>query len=57
MIGHTKKGIVATYNLYEYEPQKRDGFARWEKRLLGIVDPPPPADVTDLAAARRRAAS
>jgi integrase len=57
MIGHTKKGIVATYNLYEYEPQKRDGFAQWEKRLLGIVDPPPPADVTDLAAARRRAAS
>lgn len=53
MIGHTKKGIVATYNLYQYEPEKRDGFARWEKRLLSIVNPVPP-DVTDLGAVRAR---
>jgi integrase len=55
MIGHTKKGIVATYELYEYEPQKRAGFAKWEARLLGIVNRPPPT--VDLAAERLRRAS
>jgi len=56
MIGHTKKGIVATYELFEFEPQKRDGFAKWEARLLSIVNPPP-SSVEDLAAARARLAS
>jgi integrase len=56
MIGHTKKGIVATYELYEYEVEKRDGFAKWEKRLLGIVNPPP-ADVASLDRVRARRAT
>lgn len=56
MIGHTKKGIVGTYNLYEYQPEKIDGFARWEHRLLGIVNPPP-ANVDNIADARARRAS
>jgi integrase len=56
MIGHVKKGIVATYNLYEYEAEKRDGFPRWEKRLLGIVNPVAP-DVTNFTEVRARRAS
>jgi integrase len=56
MIGHVKRGIAAAYNLYEYEPEKRDGFARWEKRLLGIANPPP-SSVEDLAATRAKWAS
>jgi hypothetical protein len=55
MIGHTKKGIVATYELYDFEAQKRDGFAKWEARLLGIVNKPPSSTVADFAARARRA--
>lgn len=53
MIGHTKKGIVGVYNLYEYEPEKRAGFALWEQRLMAIVNPPP-TNVADLSEARAR---
>jgi integrase len=55
MIGHTKRGIVATYELYDFEAQKRDGFAKWEARLLGIVNKPPSSTVADFAARARRA--
>ena len=56
MIGHVKRGIVGTYNVHDYQPQKVDGFARWEHRLLRIVNKPP-SSVEDLAAARAREAS
>jgi integrase len=56
MIGHVQKGIKKTYNLYDYEVEKRAGFPKWEARLLGIVNKPP-SSVEDLTAARSRRAS
>lgn len=38
VIGHGKKGIVAVYNLHEYDQEKRRALKAWERRLLRIVE-------------------
>jgi integrase len=57
LVAHVKQGMIKTYDIYDFAEGKRIGQTRWENRIAKIVDPPP-ADVTDLDAAReRRAAS
>jgi integrase len=55
MIAHAQPGLHAVYNLYDWLAEKRRGFELWEARLRGILAPPPPAGVVDLAQARRSA--
>ena len=45
VIGHRQRGIHAVYDLHRFDQEKRDALLRWERRLLGIVEPPPPANV------------
>lgn len=37
VIGHTKKGIVATYDRHGFEAERRAALEAWEARLLSIV--------------------
>jgi len=37
-IGHTKKGVLATYDLHGFGAERRDALEAWEKRLLQIID-------------------
>lgn len=37
VIGHTRKGIAATYDQHKYEREKRQALEQWERRLLRIV--------------------
>jgi integrase len=54
IIGHKRKGIEGTYDLYEWREEKAQALRRWEVRLMSIVEPPPDNVVT-LPAARERA--
>lgn len=40
MIAHKRKGLQATYDLFQYFEEKRVGFELWHARLSAIVDPP-----------------
>jgi hypothetical protein len=54
-LGHKKKGIESTYNMYEYLDEKRAALRQWEAHLLAIVVPSPVdegGNVVQLAAAR-----
>jgi integrase len=50
-LGHALRGVRATYDLYEYEPEKRHAFEALAAMIDRIVHPPA---VADLAAARSR---
>jgi integrase len=47
-LGHKQRGIVATYDQYDYLAEKTDALERWEKHLLGVVAPPDPEKVVAL---------
>ena len=40
-IGHTRKGMVAVYDLHRYDAEKRAALEAWERRLLRIVEGQP----------------
>lgn len=47
--GHSKKGIVRTYDRYKYEKEIREALQKWNELLLSIVEPaPPPTNVVKL---------
>lgn len=52
VIGHSKKGLTATYNQYEYLDEKREALDKWAARLRSIVSPPP-SNVVPLQARAR----
>jgi integrase len=57
LLAHGRRGIQAHYDQEKYREPKRHLLEAWEKKLMAIVDPPPP-NVTDLDQARAgRAAS
>lgn len=37
VIGHTKKGIVATYDRHDFEAERQSALEAWEARLLALV--------------------
>ena len=51
VIAHTRPGLHKVYDKHAYLEEKRECLDLWERRLLGIVDPPPD-NVTDLNARR-----
>jgi integrase len=53
VIAHAQKGLHKVYDQHSYRDEKRHCLDLWEKRLLAIVEPPPP-DVMDLSAARAK---
>ena len=54
MIAHAKPGLHKVYDQFSYREEKRDCLNLWEARLLTILNPPPPAKVTDFTAARAK---
>ena len=51
VIAHTRPGLHKVYDKHAYLDEKRECLDLWERRLLGIVDPPAP-NVTDLQQVR-----
>jgi integrase len=49
MIGHLPRGLIRTYNVFDYIDAKRDGFTRLEREIDLIVNPP----AADVIAFRR----
>jgi len=45
-IGHTKKGLQATYDLHRYDAEKGEALGAWERRLLRIAHGQPDEDET-----------
>jgi len=43
-IGHTRKGIASTYDVHEYDAEKRQALEAWERRLLRIARGDKPKD-------------
>lgn len=40
VIGHAPKGMVGVYDQHRYQDEIRMALEGWERRLLGIVNPP-----------------
>lgn len=49
-----KGGVAGTYNLHEYDDEKRKALGRWEKHLAGVIAGKP-ANVTPIRRALERA--
>ena len=43
VLAHRPPGIVGTYDLHEYEDEKREALEKWAQRLASIVNPVPAA--------------
>jgi len=41
ILAHRPPGIVGTYNLHEYEDEKREALEKWAQRIATIVNPEP----------------
>jgi integrase len=54
-ISHTKPGLHKVYDQHAYLDERRDLLQRWAKRLMAIVEPPPP-NVLPLAGRRKAGA-
>ena len=39
VLAHRPPGIVGTYNLHQYEDEKREALEPWAQRIKYIVDP------------------
>jgi integrase len=53
VLAHRQGGIAATYDLHEYQTEKREALELWAQRVASIVNPPPAATVVKLRARRR----
>jgi integrase len=53
ILAHRPPGIVGTYNLHQYEDEKREALEAWAQRIASIVTPPKPAKVIKLGRGRR----
>jgi integrase len=47
VLAHRPPGITGTYDVHEYENEKREALQMWANRLRSIVEPPP-SNVIDL---------
>ncbi len=57
-LGHTLKGIAATYRHYSYLPEKERALQRWADELVPAqsdFDPPAQTATTDVGSAERNA--
>ena len=54
-LGVARVDVSATYDLHEYEDEKREALEKWAQRIKSIVSPVPaaPAKVVKLRGRRR----
>jgi hypothetical protein len=52
VIGHGRKGLQRVYDQHRYIKEMREALDLWAIRLCLIVEPPPPANVIELATMR-----
>lgn len=50
ILGHKKKGIEGTYNLWDFIDEQREVLTKWEVEVLKMVEPTPPDNVIKLRA-------
>jgi hypothetical protein len=54
VLAHRPPGIVGTYNLHEFEDEKREALEAWAQHIAAIVNPPAaPAKVVRMRGRRR----
>jgi Phage integrase family len=54
ILAHRQGGVVAVYDLHEYESEKREALEKWAEKLASIVDPKPTAPATVINLRGRR---
>jgi integrase len=52
ILAHRPPGIVGTYDVYQYQDEKREALEAWAKRLKSIVEPAPDDNVIPLRGRR-----
>jgi integrase len=52
VLAHRQNGIVATYNLHQFEDEKREALEAWAAYIMSIVEPEP-ANIIELRRGRR----
>ena len=55
-LGHIKKALIATYDVWDFFDERREAFEKWETLLHSIVTPPTAATVTNIGASRKKVA-
>ena len=55
-IGHVKVGLVATYDLWEAMPERREAFVAWADFLRGLITPAPEGKLVTMKRPRRKRA-
>jgi integrase len=53
MLGHVRRGIEGTYDVYGYLPERKAALEAWSRRIAEIVAPPPPASSNVVGLPRR----
>jgi integrase len=41
VLAHARPGIAGVYDLYTYQPEKREALDKWAAKVTAIVNPPP----------------
>jgi integrase len=54
VIAHARAGMHKIYDQFAYLDEKREALQLWEKRLRGILAPPTPAEVANIAEAHAK---
>jgi hypothetical protein len=54
ILAHRQGGVVAVYDLHQYESEKREALEKWAEKLASIVDPKPTAPATVINLRGRR---
>ena len=54
VLAHRQGRVVGTYNLHEYETEKREALEKWAQHIADIVNPPKPATAKVVKLSRRR---
>jgi integrase len=53
VLAHRQGGIVGTYDLHQYQPEKAEALEQWARHVASIVNPRKPAKVIKLPRRRR----
>ena len=53
ILAHRQGGVAATYDIHQYEDERREALEKWALRIADVVNPPKPAKVVKLRGRRR----
>ena len=54
VLAHRQGGIVGTYDVHEYQDEKREALEAWAQRIASLVNPMPAAPAKVVKLRRRR---